>query len=150
MKTSYCQSIIDNIPDCKNVNIVVIKHVDLWILTAADISCEEFDRNFSSDKEYDTIASMDDILCIYEYLNQFKEISRDYCDTFLSFYGDCMDTRAKMQIHTSSNMTEICISNGIALHHNCYYKTPIEFTYYLNDMLEPVIINIPKRKNRIR
>jgi hypothetical protein len=130
--------------------MIVIKHVNIGgIFTPLNISCKEFDRSFSLDMEYDTIVDIDDILCIYEYLEQFKEITISYCDT-LRIYHDCMDTRAKMQIYTTLSMMEICIDNGTALYNNCHYKIPFEFIDYLNDMLKPVIIKIPKRKNRIR
>lgn len=99
----------------QSVDSVVIKYVNMWIDTPISIPCDEFGTVFFRDAKKVVVKDKVRIKELTDAINQLP------CDTVIK--RNCTDTRVKMYIYQSGNITEVCIGLDVDINSKRYLYT---------------------------
>lgn len=112
---TYCHNVQNKTGDINMVKKIEIKSVDFSIMTSLSVECNRFEEYF---KDY-KISSITDSLSIKMIMSLFKNL-----EPIDSTYSKSVDTRAKVELFSSSDTSIICVGNISLYMNEKFYKTP--------------------------
>jgi hypothetical protein len=104
------------------VTSVRIRSVDFSLMTVISVNCDNFEEYFKNYKE----THLTDSKKIENLLKQFNTL-----EPTDSTYCKNIDTRAKIELITSTDTTFICLGNLSLSLDNIQYKTPDSLIYLI-------------------
>jgi hypothetical protein len=106
-----------------DVNYIEIRKADFSILTFTSISCDDFEKYFTTDKEIIIINDVTTIKKILDFVCKLKEDTDNYIP----------DVRAKLLIHYKNNKVDtLCMSQiGLTMYNKSYIVTK-EFVDFID------------------